>query len=135
MGAARPLEPCGEGAGVGDAQDAKTLRMAGRMADGAFIRAGVHPVNLRLAAVAIREGERQAGRRARHASAAHSTPCTVTMLRARRIGRAVTAGYHEHSTAVFANLGLSWQDEPVGVWKRRVWRTATMRGTCRPWPV
>ena len=26
-----------------------------------------------------------------------------------------------HSTALFTNLGLSWQDEPVGVRKRRVW--------------
>lgn len=43
-------------------QGPKTLRMAGRVADGVFIRVGVHETNLRLAVEAVHAGAIEAGR-------------------------------------------------------------------------
>src|SRR5437588_4805211 len=40
----------------------RTLRMAGRVADGVFIRVGTHPANIRTAVEAIRAGAAEAGR-------------------------------------------------------------------------
>lgn len=105
------------------AQGPKTLRMAGRVADGAFIRVGVHPTNLRLAVAAVRAGEREAGRPAgevRIGCVFHTVFGSDAAATA-RIGRAVAAGYYEYSPALFANIGLPWPGEPVAALKRRVW--------------
>src|SRR5213596_3075457 len=40
----------------------RTLRMAGGVADGVFIRVGTHPANIATAVEAIRAGAREAGR-------------------------------------------------------------------------
>lgn len=105
------------------AQGPKTLRMAGRVADGAFIRVGVHPTNLRLAVEAVRAGEREAGRppgEVRIGCVFHTVFGDDAAATA-RIGRAVAAGYYEYSPALFANIGLDWPGEPVATLKRRVW--------------
>lgn len=105
------------------AQGPKTLRMAGRVADGTFIRVGVHPENLRLAVEAVRAGEREAGRppgEVRLGCVFHTVFGDDAAATA-RIGRAVAAGYYEYSPALFANIGLPWPGEPVAALKRRVW--------------
>ena len=105
------------------AQGAKTLRMAGRAADGVFIRVGVHPENLRRAVDAVRAGEREAGRPAGEVriGCVFHTVFGDDAERTRRIARAVAAGYYEYSPALFTNIGLGWDGEPVATLKRRVW--------------
>lgn len=105
------------------AQGPKTLRMAGRVADGAFIRVGVHPENLRLAVEAVRAGEREAGRPAGEVriGCVFHTVYGDDSAATQRIGRAVAAGYYEYSPALFANIGLRWEGEPVHMLKHRVW--------------
>ena len=105
------------------AQGPKTLRMAGRVADGVFIRVGVHPTNLRLAVDAVRSGALEAGRdpaEVRIGCVFH-TVVDDDAERARRIGRAVAAGYYEYSPMLFDHVGLSWDGPGVEVLKRRVW--------------
>lgn len=105
------------------AQGPKTLRMAGRVADGAFIRVGVHPENLRLAVETVRAGEREAGRppgEVRLGCVFHTVFGDDAAATA-RIGRAVAAGYYEYSPALFDNIGLARPGEPVAALKRRVW--------------
>lgn len=105
------------------AQGPKTLEMAGRVADGVFIRVGVHAENLRLAVAAVRAGEREAGRppgEVRIGCVFH-TVFGDDAARTGRIARAVAAGYYEYSPALFANIGLPWNGEAMAKLKRRVW--------------
>ncbi len=105
------------------AQGPKTLGMAGRVADGVFIRVGVHAENLRLAVAAVRAGEREAGRPAGEVriGCVFHTVFGEDAARVGRIARAVAAGYYEYSPALFANIGLPWAGEAVAKLKRRVW--------------
>ena len=105
------------------AQGPKTLRMAGRVADGVFIRVGVHETNLRLAVEAVRAGAEEAGRdpgEVRIGCVFH-TIVDDDPERAARIGRAVAAGYYEYSPMLFDPIGLSWNGPDVEVLKREVW--------------
>ena len=105
------------------AQGPKTLRMAGRVADGVFIRVGVHETNLRLAVAAVRAGAAEAGRdpdEIRIGCVFH-TVVDDDPERAGRIGRAVAAGYYEYSPMLFEHIGLSWNGPDVEVLKREVW--------------
>ena len=104
-------------------QGPKTLRMAGRVADGVFIRVGVHETNLRLAVQAVHAGAIEAGRdpaEVRIGCVFH-TIVDDDADRAARIGRAAAAGYYEYSPALFDNIGLAWTGEDVDVLKRQVW--------------
>ena len=104
-------------------QGPKTLRMAGRVADGVFIRVGVHETNLRLAIEAVRTGAQEAGRdpsEVRIGCVFH-TIVDDDAARVARIGRAAAAGYYEYSPALFDNLELPWPGEDVHTLKRRVW--------------
>ena len=105
------------------AQGPKTLRMAGRVADGVFIRVGVHETNLRLAVEAVRAGAAEAGRdpdEIRIGCVFH-TVVDRDPDRAARIGRAVAAGYYQYSPMLFDHLGLSWNGPDIEVLKRDVW--------------
>ena len=105
------------------AQGPKTLRMAGRVADGVFIRVGVHETSLRLAVDAVRAGADEAGRdptEVRIGCVFH-TVVDDDVSRARRIGRAIAAGYYEYSPMLFDHVGLSWDGPDVEVLKRKVW--------------
>ncbi len=105
------------------AQGPKTLRMAGRVADGVFIRVGVHETNLRLAVAAVRAGAAEAGRdpdEIRIGCVFH-TVVDDDPERAGRIGRAAAAGYYEYSPMLFEHIGLSWNGPDVEVLKREVW--------------
>lgn len=104
-------------------QGPKTLRMAGRVADGVFIRVGVHETNLRLAVEAVHAGAIGAGRDpgdVRIGCVFH-TIIEEDAERAGRIGRAAAAGYYEYSPDLFHNIGLDWPGEDVASLKRRVW--------------
>lgn len=105
------------------AQGPNTLRMAGRVADGVFIRVGVHETNLRLAVEAVRAGATEVGRdpdEIRIGCVFH-TVVDDDPERAGRIGRAAAAGYYEYSPMLFEHIGLSWNGPDVEVLKREVW--------------
>ena len=105
------------------AQGPRTLRMAGRVADGVFIRVGVHETNLRLAVAAVRAGAAEAGRapeEVRIGCVLH-TVVDEDAGRAARIGRAVAAGYYEYSPMLFDHIGLPWPGPDVASLKRQVW--------------
>ena len=104
-------------------QGLKTLRMAGRVADGVFIRVGVHEANLRRAVEAVHAGAFQSGRDpgAVRIGCVFHTIIDEDAARARRIGRAAAAGYYEYSPALFEAIGLVWRGPPVDVLKPRVW--------------
>ena len=105
------------------AQGPRTLEMAGRVADGVFIRVGVHSENLRLAVDAVRAGERAAGRAVGEVriGCVFHTVFGEDAAKVGRIARAVAAGYYEYSPRLFANIGLPWDGEDMALLKRRVW--------------
>ena len=104
-------------------QGPKTLRMAGRVADGVFIRVGVHETNLRHAVEAVHAGAIESGRDPGHVriGCVFHTIVEEDSERAGRIGRATAAGYYEYSPDLFHNIGLDWPGEDVVSLKRRVW--------------
>ena len=104
-------------------QGPRTLEMAGRVADGVFVRVGVHPENLRLAVDAVRAGERAAGRAVGEVriGCVFHTVFGEDAAKVSRIARAVAAGYYEYSPRLFANIGLPWDGEDMAQLKRRVW--------------
>ena len=104
-------------------QGPRTLRMAGRVADGVFIRVGVHETNLRRAVEAVHAGAAEAGRDPKEIriGCVFHTIVEPDAERAGRIGRAAAAGYYEYSPVLFDNIGLPWTGEDVAVLKRRVW--------------
>jgi 5,10-methylenetetrahydromethanopterin reductase len=103
----------------------RTLRMAGGVADGVFIRVGTHAANLTAAITAIRAGAADAGR----------DPSTVrlgaifhTVLvddpdRALTMARSMAAGYYEYSPSLFEPPGLVWTGADPEALKHRhqVW--------------
>jgi 5,10-methylenetetrahydromethanopterin reductase len=103
----------------------RTLRMAGGVADGVFIRVGTHPANIATAVEAIRAGAADAGR----------DPVTVrlgavfhTVLvddpdRALTMARSMAAGYYEYSPALFGPPRLAWTGPDPETLKRQhhVW--------------
>jgi 5,10-methylenetetrahydromethanopterin reductase len=103
----------------------RTLRMAGSVADGVFIRVGTHPANLATAVAAIRAGGAEAGR----------DPSTVrlgiilhTVLvddprRALTMAKSMAAGYYEYSPSLFEPARLAWTGPDPETLKRQhqVW--------------
>jgi 5,10-methylenetetrahydromethanopterin reductase len=103
----------------------RTLRMAGGVADGVFIRVGTHRANIARTLEAIRAGAVDAGR----------DPATVkvgaifhTVLvddpdRALLMGKSMAAGYYEYSPALFEAPGFRWKgpDPEALKHERRVW--------------
>ena len=104
-------------------QGPRTLRMAGRVADGVFIRVGVHETNLRQAVAHVHAGAAEAGRDPKEIriGCVFHTIADDDADRVGRIGRAAAAGYYEYSPVLFDNIGLPWTGEDVAVLKRRVW--------------
>jgi len=101
----------------------KTLRMAGGVADGVFIRVGRDVDNLKSAVEAVREGAREAGR---HTSDVEIGLVFHTLMTdddayARRVGRSVAAGYYEYSPMLFEGAGLSWDGPDLEGLRAQVW--------------
>ncbi len=105
------------------AQGPKTLRMAGRVADGVFVRVGAHETSLRLAVQAVHAGAAEAGRAPEEVriGCVFHTVVEDDAERAGRIGRAVAAGYYEYSPMLFDHIGLPWNGPDVEELKREVW--------------
>lgn len=107
----------------------RTLRMAGAVADGVFIRVGVHRANLTHAVGLVREGAREAGRDPSsvaigcvfHTVLVPSGQGAQPTQRVARIGRAIAAGYYEYSPMLFDTCGVEWNGPPAEELKRRVW--------------
>ena len=103
----------------------RTLRMAGGVADGVFIRVGTHEANIATAVEAIRVGAAAVGR----------DPATVrlgavfhTVLvddpdRALTMAKSMAAGYYEYSPALFVPPRLAWTGADPETLKRehKVW--------------
>lgn len=103
----------------------RTLRMAGGVADGVFIRVGTHRANIEAAVAAVRAGAAEAGRdpSAVRLGAVFHTILVDDPARALVMARSIAAGYHEHSPALFEAPGLRWTGDSPEALKRRhgVW--------------
>ncbi|HYE92136.1 MAG TPA: LLM class flavin-dependent oxidoreductase [Terriglobales bacterium] len=88
----------------------KTLRMAGRVADGVFIRVGTHPANIATAVEAIRAGAAEAGRdpASVRLGAVFHTVLVDEPARALTMAKSMAAGYYEYSPRLFDPPKLAW---------------------------
>ena len=88
----------------------RTLRMAGGVADGVFIRVGTHAANIKTAVDAIRAGAREAGRdpASVRLGAIFHTVLVDDPARALTMARSMAAGYYEYSPALFDPPGFRW---------------------------
>jgi 5,10-methylenetetrahydromethanopterin reductase len=103
----------------------RTLRMAGGVADGVFIRVGTHEANIRTAVEAIRAGAADAGRdpAAVRLGAVFHTVLVDDPARALTMAKSMAAGYYEYSPALFGPPRLAWAGPDLETLKRRhkVW--------------
>jgi len=88
----------------------RTLRMAGGVADGVFIRVGTHPANIKKSVDEIRAGAVAAGRDPSKVGlgAVFHTVLVEDETRALTMGKSMAAGYYEYSPMLFDPPGLSW---------------------------
>ncbi|HXJ78435.1 MAG TPA: LLM class flavin-dependent oxidoreductase [Candidatus Methylomirabilis sp.] len=103
----------------------RTLRMAGGVADGVFIRVGTHPANIARAVDAIRAGAVAAGRDPSQVriGAVFHTVFVDDPVRALSMGKSMAAGYYEYSPMLFDAPGLTWSGPDPETLKRdyNVW--------------
>jgi 5,10-methylenetetrahydromethanopterin reductase len=101
----------------------RTLRMAGRVANGVFIRVGKHETNLRKAIEAVRAGASEAGRNPNEVKIAliFHTILTDNLERAALLSRSMAAGYYEYSPMLFEAPNFTWNGPPVEELKKQVW--------------
>jgi 5,10-methylenetetrahydromethanopterin reductase len=103
----------------------RTLRMAGSVADGVFIRVGTDIRNIASAVKEIRAGAEEAGRdpkEIRLGTVLH-TVFHDDLEESLLMGKSMAAGYYEYSPTLFNNVGLDWTaDSPdelksrQGIW-------------------
>src|SRR5438445_12661772 len=88
----------------------RTLRMAGGVADGVFIRVGTHPANIARSVELIRAGARDAGRdpASVRVGAVFHTVFVDDAARALTMAKSMAAGYYEYSPMLFDPPGLTW---------------------------
>ncbi len=88
----------------------RTLRMAGGVADGVFIRAGTARANLIAAVEAVRAGAAQAGRDpgSVRLGAVFHTVLVDDRAAALTMAKSIAAGYYEYTPSLFEVAGLSW---------------------------
>ena len=100
----------------------RTLRMAGRVADGVFIRVGRHEANIRTAIEAVHQGAAEAGRDPADIKIALilHTILTDDLDRAALISRSMAAGYYEYSPALFDPPGFAWDGPDIEELKKQV---------------
>lgn len=101
----------------------KTLRMAGRAADGVFLRVGTHTANLRGAVDAVLAGAAEAGRSPEEVGIALivHTASTEDPAEIRALGRAMAAGFYEYSPTLFTNAGFEWNGPDIHQLQQQVW--------------
>ncbi len=97
------------------AQGPKTLRMAGRVADGVWLRVGTHPDNLLDAWNSVCTGAQEIGRDPADIQLGliFHTVVSADKARAQQIGKAMAAGYYEYSPFLFDGAKLAWTGESV----------------------
>lgn len=103
----------------------RTLRMAGSVADGVFIRVGTHRANIETSVNAIRAGAAEAGRdpaSVRFGAVFH-TVLVDDPARAMLMAKSMAAGYYEYSPALFEPPKLTWNGPDPETLKReqKVW--------------
>jgi 5,10-methylenetetrahydromethanopterin reductase len=102
----------------------RTLRMAGGVADGVFIRVGAHPTNIARSIAAIHEGAIAAGRDPSSVAlgAIFHTVLVDDRPRALLMGKSMAAGYYEYSPMLFEGL-FRWPGPDPETLKRdqKVW--------------
>jgi len=105
------------------AQGPKTLRMAGRIADGVWIRVGTHPANLQNSWDAVCEGARETGRDPADIQLGliFHTIVSADLRQARIIGKAIAAGYYEYSPFLFDAPGFEWSGADPHLLRSQVW--------------
>lgn len=101
----------------------RTLQMAGRVADGVFIRVGRHEANIRTAIEALHRGAEEAGRDPDDVKIALilHTILTDDAERAALISRLMAAGYYEYSPMLFDPPGFAWDGPDIEELKKQVW--------------
>jgi len=103
----------------------RTLRMAGGVADGVFIRVGTHQANIATAVEAIRAGAADAGRdpAAVRLGAVFHTVLVDDPARALTMAKSMAAGYYEYSPPLFDPPRLAWAGADPETLKRehKVW--------------
>jgi 5,10-methylenetetrahydromethanopterin reductase len=105
------------------AQGPKTLRMAGRVADGVWIRLGRHPDNLNMAWDSVCEGAREAGRDPGDLMLGliFHTVYSTNPEEARLMAKSMAAGYYEYSPFLFDRPGFEWRGEEVHILREKAW--------------
>ena len=101
----------------------KTIEMAGRVADGVFLRVGRHPENLRTAIERVHAGARSAGRNPDEIGIGliFHTVMSDDPDEIRATARSMAAGYYEYSPALFEIPGLPWNGPPVEELQRQIY--------------
>lgn len=101
----------------------KTVEMAGRVADGVFLRVGRHPENLRTAIARVHAGARAAGRDPDEIGIGliFHTIMSDDSAEIRATARSMAAGYYEYSPALFEIPGLPWEGPDVEELKKQVY--------------
>jgi len=103
----------------------RTLRMAGGIADGVFIRVGTHRTNIAGSIEAIRAGATEAGRdpASVRLGVIFHTVLVDDATRALTMARSMAAGYYEYSPMLFDRPGLKWTGPDPETLKRErhVW--------------
>ena len=101
----------------------KTIEMAGRVADGVFLRVGRHPENLRTAIERVHAGARAAGRDPSEIGIGliFHTVMSDDPAEIGATARSMAAGYYEYSPALFEIPGLPWDGPPVEELKKQVY--------------
>jgi 5,10-methylenetetrahydromethanopterin reductase len=103
----------------------RTLRMAGGVADGVFIRVGTHRANITRTVDAVRAGAVAAGRDpgSVRLGAIFHTVLADDPARALLMGKSMAAGYYEYSPALFEAPGFHWTGPDPEALKhdRKVW--------------
>ena len=88
----------------------RTLRMAGGVADGVFMRVGTHHANITRTIAAIRAGAADADRdpASVRLGAIFHTVLVDEPARSLLMAKSIAAGYYEYSPALFEAPGLTW---------------------------
>lgn len=101
----------------------RSLRMAGRAAEGVFLRVGTHPANISASVEAIRAGAAEVGRDPAEVAIGlivHTCwaddPGDI-----RAISRAMAAGFYEYAPALFEQPGFEWTGTPIEELKAQLW--------------
>ena len=101
----------------------KTIEMAGRVADGVFLRVGRHPENLRTAIARVHAGARAVGRDPDEIGIGliFHTVMSDDPAEIRATARSMAAGYYEYSPALFEIPGLPWDGPDVEELRRQIY--------------